>query len=137
MKRILFLLLLAGVFVFSSCNKDDDKSARFKFLTAVTWETDELLVDGEDASGEGQFLENFKGDVKFNSDGTGTFGQYEGTWGLQNKDTELVIYSQEIGFPLTTIIEELTAARLRIVTSFPNFLNPQENLEIKMSFNAK
>ena len=134
MKKVFYLLFLTSVVILVSCKKEEGPSERFNLLTTPTWESVDLLVDGEDASGEGQLLENFKGDVKFYKDGTGYFGQYTGTWGFASKETELVIYSQEIGFPLTTLIQELSTTTLRITTTFPS---ADGNLSIEMSFNAK
>jgi hypothetical protein len=137
MKRILLFLFLGGIIMLLSCSKDEKPSERFIMLTTPVWESSELLVDGEDASGEGQMLENFKGDAKFNTNGTGYFGQYEGTWTFARKETELVIYTPEIGFNLTTTINELTQTSLKISTVFPNFMNPSESYHIEMSFIAK
>jgi hypothetical protein len=136
MKKFLVLLFLGGVFAFYSCSKDDP-SQRFIYLTTPIWESNELLVNGEDASGEGQLLEDFKGEAKFNANGSGYFGQYEGTWSFAKKETELVIYTPELGFNLTTTIVELTESSLKISTVFPNFMNPSESLQIEMSFVAK
>lgn len=132
MRRFVFSLFM--VVILFSCTKEEGPSEKFVLLTTPTWESVDLLVNGEDASGEGQLLENFKGDVKFYKDGTGYFGQYTGTWGFASKETELVIYSQDIGFPLTTLIQELSTTTLRITTTFPS---AEGNLTIEMSFNAK
>lgn len=137
MKKLLKSVFLVSIIFFLSCSSEDEVSERFKLLTSPTWESVDLLVDGEDASGEGQLLEKFKGDAKFYEDGTGYFGEYQGTWGFANKETELVIYTPELGFYLTTIIDELTSASLKISTEFPVIANPGETLSINMTFRVK
>lgn len=134
MKRFIYSIFIVGVFLLSACSSEEEDSEKFKFLTTPTWQSDDLLVDGEDASGEGQALEKFKGEAKFYKDGTGYFGEYTGTWGFNNNETELVILAEEIGFPLTTVIDELTATSLKISTVFP--VEP-EPLNINMTFTAK
>ncbi len=125
------------LFAFSQCDKESGPSERFKLLTTPTWESDSLLVDGVDASGPGELLENFKGDAKFNTDGTGYFGIYEGTWRFAMNETELVIESTSLNFPLSTRIAELSITSLKITTSYPNVANPEEDIQIRMTFNAK
>ncbi|TVR74695.1 MAG: hypothetical protein EA408_02025 [Marinilabiliales bacterium] len=138
MRNLGLLIMFLSVLVIISCDKDEDEvSERFRFLTSVEWESDQLLVNSEDASGPGEMLEDFKGSVKFNEDGTGSFGQYSGTWQFAKSETELVITTEALGFPLTTIIHELTKTDLKVATAFPNPANPEEPLNIEMSFKAK
>lgn len=134
MKNTIFLLI-AGIFLTASC-KDED-SERFKFLTGPTWHSDSLLVNKIDASGPAGLLEDFKGDVKFNTDGSGTFGKYTGSWMFALNETQLVITSDSLALPLTTKIAELTQASLKITTNFPNPLNPAAPLNIRMTFKPK
>jgi hypothetical protein len=134
MKSLIYSIFIVGVLLLSACSSDEEDSEKFVFLTTPTWQSVDLLVDGEDASGEGQVLEKFKGDAKFYKDGTGYFGEYTGTWGFNNNETELVILAAEIGFPLTTVVDELTATSLKISTVFP--VEP-EPLNINMTFTAK
>lgn len=138
MNKLGLLLMFFSALVIVSCDKDEDEvSERFRFLTGVEWESEELLVNGIDASGPGELLEDFKGTVKFNEDGTGSFGQYTGTWQFANEETELIITTEALAFPLTTRIDELTATRLRVSTGFPNPMNPQQQLSIQMTFKSK
>ncbi|MEZ5010398.1 MAG: hypothetical protein R2744_01575 [Bacteroidales bacterium] len=58
----LFLLLLVAVTTVRM-QKTEEESARFKLLTGQIWTSDSLLVDGEDASYPGGFLEDFAGDA--------------------------------------------------------------------------
>lgn len=103
----LFIFLMAlGMLVFSGCDKND-KETRFDLLTGPVWASDQLLIGGDDASGPGGLLEGFKGDAKFNKDGTGTFGTHTGTWRFSQNETQLVITSEELPLPLTTIIDDL------------------------------
>lgn len=66
MKRLSFLLLIAAGILIAACEK---KSERFKLLTTPIWVSDSLYADGVDASGAGQLLAKFVGDVKFNRTG--------------------------------------------------------------------
>ena len=136
MKMRFLIMLLASVFVLA-CSKSDGQSERFRFLTTPTWESDSLLVDGEDASGQGQLLENFRGDARFRPDGTGYFGIYQGSWSFARNETEIVIVADSLAFSLTTQIVELTAQSLKITTGYPNLDNPDVPLAIRMTFNAK
>jgi hypothetical protein len=104
-------------------------------LTTPIWASDSLLVDGEDASGPGQILENFKGDAKFKEDGTGYFGRFTGTWRFSRDESEVIIITDSLVFPLTTKIEELTTESLKITTGFPDLLG--NDMDIRMTFNAK
>ena len=134
MKKIaLFAVLIIGILTFS-CSKDSE-SERFKLLTNPTWLSDSLLVNGDDASGPGGLLENFKGTIKFNTDYTGTFGSYTGTWRFAFDETQLVISSDSLLLPLTAIIEELTSSSLKVTTSYT--LPPATLLDIRMTFKVE
>jgi hypothetical protein len=144
MKQLGVLMLFLSALVIVSCDKDEDEvSEKFKLLTGIQWESEALQVNGVDASGEGQLLENFKGDVDFNEDGTGSFGQYTGTWEFTENEEMLVIKTviaieeTEIPVTLNCLIIQLTSSLLEISTEFPNFENPQEPLNIEMTFRAK
>jgi hypothetical protein len=132
MKRTLFLLLVAALVTTVSCNKDKT-SEKFDLLTAHVWTSDSLLADGVDASGPGGLLEKFKGDVTFGENGTGTFGQYSGTWMFVDNETSLVIQSPDLPFPLTTHIVELNAISLKVTFVYPT----QPPLNIRMTFKPK
>lgn len=136
MKNILLFLTIAGFFWFASCEKDKE-SDNFKNLTGRTWLSDSLLVNGVDASGIGGLLEDFKGDVKFNEDGTGTFGNYTGEWLFGLNETQLIISSDSLPLPITANIKELTSTSLKITTNFPNPLVPGSTLNIRMTFKPK
>jgi hypothetical protein len=139
MKRLFFVATVISFFVLvSACKKDDDKSSRFKLLTGVVWESDSLLINGVDASGPGQMLELFKGEARFKEDGTGTFGNFSGTWRFAQNETQLVIQSDTLPLPLSSNILLLTEEELKVSTSFPdpsNFANPP--LQIRLTFTAK
>jgi hypothetical protein len=136
MKKLVLSFIIAGSLILVSCKKEDN-SGRFSLLTTPTWVSDSLLADGVDASGPGEMLEKFKGDAKFNTDGTGVFGQYPGTWSLAYNDTEINIDSDSLLLPLTAQIEELTKVSLKINTGFPNALNPQQSIKIRLTFKSK
>ena len=136
MKKTVVSLIAVALIVLSGCNKDDE-SERFKFLTGTVWVTDLLLANGVDASGPGQMLEDFKGEARFNKDGTGEFGTYTGEWRFAYNETQIIIETTDLPLPLSTMIEELTASSLKITTSVPNPLNPQESVPLRMTFTAK
>ncbi|MFO7922386.1 MAG: hypothetical protein R6U58_01685 [Bacteroidales bacterium] len=138
MKQLGLFIVFLSALIIVSCDKDEDEvSARFDMLTTPVWVSDSLLVNGSDASGSGELLGDFNGDVKFNADGTGYFGDYTGTWRFEKEETELVIITDALDFPLTTKIAELTSSSLKITTDFPNPLNPEEEFNIRMTFKAK
>ena len=137
-------MLCLSILVIVSCDKDEDEvSERFDLLTGVEWESESLFINGIDASGPGDLLENFKGTAKFNKDGTGYFGAYTGTWRFLQDYTILEIKTviafgeAQVPIILPADIIELTASILKIETNFPNFENPGEELKIEMTFRAK
>lgn len=136
MKNLALLLIVAGCIYSSSCNKDS-QSESFKFLTGPIWSSDSLLANGIDASGPAGMLENFKGEAKFNEDGTGYFGDYTGTWRFAYNETQIIITTDSSPLPLTTKIAELTKISLKVTTSYPNLLNPAAPILIRMTFKAK
>ena len=141
MKKAFFLIIMAGVFMWTACDKDDDPSDRFRYLTNPIWLSDSLLVNDVDASVPGGLLENFKGEVDFREDGTGTFGIYEGTWQFAQNETELLIRSDSLTvLPLNTLytkIEELEANSLKVSASFPNPYDPTDPLRLRLTFVPK
>ena len=130
-RNIGFLLVMITASMFFSCEKDDDdRSERFILLTSPVWVSESLLVNGVDASGPDQLLEDFNGEVKFNEDGTGRFGDYTGTWNFTANETQLVISTSALPFPITAGIEELTSNSLKIETNF-------DTQAIRMTFKVK
>ncbi|MDO9339097.1 MAG: hypothetical protein Q7T72_01055 [Bacteroidales bacterium] len=137
MKNLALLLIISGCFFISSCKKDS-QSEPFKLLTGPVWASDSLLANGLDASlPPDGMLRNFKGEAKFNEDGTGHFGIYTGTWRFAYNETQIVITTDSLPLPLTTKIAELTKISLKITTSYPNLLNPAAPTNIRMTFKAK
>ena len=138
MKNPAFLTVFLCVLFIVSCDKDEDEvSERFRFLTGSVWASDSLLVNGFDGSFSGGPLEYFKGDAKFNENGTGTFGSYTGTWKFEQNETALVITSPDLPLAITAQIAELKAISLKITTVFPNPSDFTEQLNIRMTFKAK
>ncbi|MCX6328569.1 MAG: hypothetical protein NTZ85_03500 [Bacteroidia bacterium] len=136
MKKLSYLLIIFGcLLVLPFCKKET--SERFKLLTTPVWEADTLLADGVDASGPGQFLENFNGDAKFNDDGTGTFGIYTGTWSFAAGETHIIIFTESLGFYIDCNIIELTSSSLKITTAITNPANYTQIIDIRMTFKAK
>jgi hypothetical protein len=135
MKNLALLVALSVFCIFFACKKET-KSEQFLLLTGPIWASDSLLVEGVDASGTGQLLAKFKGDIKFRVDGTGYFGQYIGTWRFSYSEKEIVISSDSLQVPLTTSIIELTKVSLKVATSYPT-ANPLNPLDIRMTFKAK
>lgn len=132
MKRFMLFLLPAVVIMAASCGKEK-QSERFEFLTAHSWTSDSLLAGGVDASGTGQMLEKFRGDVTFKEDGTGSFGQYSGTWMFADNETSLTIASPDLPFPLMTHIVELKATSLKVTFTYPG-VTP---VNVRMTFRPK
>jgi hypothetical protein len=133
MKNVAVFLLIICCFQIFSCKKDS-QTEKFKLLTGPVWQSDSLLVNGDDASGTGGLLEHFKGTAKFNTDYTGNFGTYTGTWRFAFNETQLVISSDSLLIPLTAIIAELTSSSLKVTTSYQV---PPNTLNIRMTFKAK
>ena len=135
MKNLALLLIISGCFYISSCKKDS-QSESFKLLTGPVWTSDSLLAGGVDASFQPDgMLRNFKGEAKFNEDGTGQFGIYTGTWWFSYDETQIVIATDSLPAALTNKIVELTETSLKITTSYPNLLGVITN--IRMTFKAK
>ncbi|HSL86284.1 MAG TPA: hypothetical protein VK861_05080 [Bacteroidales bacterium] len=136
MKRIALLVTISVCLMFSSCSKEKE-SQRFKWLTTPVWTTEQLLVNGVSADGPGDLLEGFKGDSKFNKDGTGTFGSYTGTWSFSSDESQLIIQTPDLPIPVITTIAELTSSRLDVTTAFPNQTDPANPYNIRMVFRVK
>jgi len=132
MKNLLLFLLITITIIVSSCNKEK-VSDRFTLLTSHTWTSDSLLANGVDASDPGEMLALFKGDASFNEDGTGTFGQYTGTWMFTDNETNVAITSPDLPFALTTHIVELTRTSFKVTFTFPG-VTPTN---IRMTFKPK
>jgi hypothetical protein len=135
MKRLSVLLIVAAGLILASCS--EKKSERFILLTTPVWRTDTLYADGADAGNPGQLLYKFKGDAKFNEDGTGYFGQYKGEWMLSSDETYLTISSDSLQLPIIADIYMLTSTDFRITTKVPNPQNLTDPFDIKMTFKAK
>ena len=136
MKKIIFALIITASFIYA-CDKEEGNSERFNSLTGITWTSDSLLADGQDASGPGGLLENFKGEARFYEDGTGYFGNYDGTWAFNNTETQLIINSPDLLAALTVNIEELTSTSFKVTTQFPSQTNPGTYINIRMTFVPK
>jgi hypothetical protein len=137
MKRnLLFFAILALITLAASCNKSTDED-RFELITSQNWQTDSLLVDGQDASQPGQILHKFKGEARFNRDATGTFGQYSGTWRFTNNRTAIEIKTDSLPIPLLANIAELTRQSLKITTAYPSPNDPNLDMKIRMTFKSK
>jgi hypothetical protein len=136
MKRLILFSIFSGLILFYGCKKDTT-SERFKLLTGPVWTTESLLANGVDASGTGQILEKFKGDAKFNEDGTGYFGLYDGTWYFAFEETQIVIKTDSLPIPLTSLIDELTSTKFKISTSYSSAVNPAVPIAISMTFRIK
>ena len=136
MKNLTLLLIILTCFYSASCKKDSQSEA-FNLLTGPVWASDSLLANKVDASGPTGLLKNFKGEAKFNTDGTGNFGKYTGTWRFAYGETQLVITSDSLPLPLTTKVAELTKISLKVTTSYPNLANPSSPINLRMTFKAK
>ena len=128
------LLLLALVLSFG-CKKEEEETP-FELLTGPTWMSDSLLVNGENAAGPGGLLEGFQGEAKFNTDLTGTFGNYSGTWRFASNETQLIISSEALDVPLPTNIIELSETDLKLEAIFPDPENSSQTILIRLTFKA-
>lgn len=135
MRNLFFLLVITGLLVNFSCKKTE--SERFTFLTGAIWVTDSLVANGQDAGGPGQLLADFSGEARFNKNGTGSFGNYTGEWSFSSDETQLVIKTNAIAFPVTADIKELTKVSLKLTTVMPNPMDIQNPYRIRMTFKAK
>jgi hypothetical protein len=136
MKNLVLLYFITACLVIIACSKDE-KSERFKMLTTPVWAADSLLADGIDASGPGGILEKFKGDAKFEENGTGYFGEYTGQWRFNQDETEITIVTDSLPLPIICDIDELTYQSLKVTTVVPNPASPPASLDIRMTFKAK
>jgi hypothetical protein len=134
MERRGFLLIVVLGLLTLTCNKEDE---RFVLLTRPYWASDSLLVNGVGAGEPGQLLYKFKGEAKFNEDGTGTFGSYFGKWWFTALKTQIIINADSLKLPLTAIIKELTEKSLKITTAVPDTAHIGSMLNIRMTFKAK
>ena len=136
MKKLVLLTIVAAGLLLITCTKEES-SERFNYLTGTTWVADSLLANGIEAGGVGGVLEKFNGEVKFNTDGTGVFGIYSGTWKLAFDDTAIIISSDSLAAPLSTQIVELTKISLKITAGIPDAVNPSVFMKIRMTFKSK
>ncbi len=137
-KPVLFLALVIVASVYISCKKETTSSDNLNLLTNHIWTADSLLADGKDASGQGGLLEMFKGDTKFNEDGTGYVGEITGTWKFSNdEETAVTITSDSLAIPVTANIAELTSKSLKLTTVFPLPTTPVTTAAVRMTFIPK
>ena len=134
MKNMVLLLLIMAALALSNCKKDQPD--RFDLLTGPVWNTDSLLANGVDAGNPGQLLYKFKGNARFNEDGTGTFGKYSGTWRFTENETQIIIQSDSLALPLTSKIVELTETSFKITTAVPDLTGQTSLIKIRMTFIA-
>lgn len=133
--HILFFVLSLSIVV--ACAKDEPLSERFKLLTSHIWLNDSLLANGVEASAPGELLDDFKGETKFNEDGTGNVGNIVGEWQFYKNETEIVITSDSLPVSVSVYIAELTANSLKVTTSYLVSYNPKILVDIRMTFVPK
>ncbi len=132
----MFFIVVACLAILTSCKEKE--SDRFDLLTGHIWVAVSLLADGVDATGPGGVLEGFVGDVKFNTDGTGYFGSYTGTWNFDVTETKIIISSPSLPASIPTNIVELTSSSLKLQALIPNLQNPTgPAINIEMAFRPK
>ena len=135
MKKIFFLVTITCCILMFSCKKDSD---RFELLTEPVWVAVSLIANGVDATGPGGLLEGFVGDAKFNTDGTGTFGTYTGTWEFNVTEEKLILTTPSLPITITLNILELTSTSLKLEGSVPDLQNLTGPLiEIQMTVAPK
>jgi hypothetical protein len=136
MNKQFFLFCITTSLLIIACSKEE-KSERFRFLTTPVWASDSIVANKAEPAGTWAFLKRFKGDAKFNEDGTGYFGKFKGQWRLNQDETEITIITDSLPLPIITDIVLLTSRDLKIATSVTNPLNPTESADIRMTFKAK
>lgn len=136
-KWVFFVITMACFYFACEEPEKIDKKSVTELLTTPIWLSDSLLADGIEAGGIDGMLHKFAGETKFNKDGTGQVGEYTGTWYLNENETELIINADSLPAEVTTYIDELTEASLKINTVFPHQDNPSVLIGIRMTFKAK
>ncbi len=106
----------------------------YEMLTTRIWLSDSLLANGQEAGGEGQLLEKFNGEAEFRTDGTGTFGEFTGSWNLSADNKEITIQTDSMPAFVTQVVE-LSLVSLKITTPFE--IMPGEVINIRMTFKKK
>ena len=134
---ILIIPIIFCVIIISCEETTEDENRNTELLTSHIWLSDSLLAGGEEEGGPGDLLEKFAGETKFDKDGTGTIGQYEGTWQFNDDETLLIITSDSLPAAVTTIINELTEISLKVSTIFPINNDPTNLIGIRMTFVPK
>jgi len=135
MKKLSLLLVITAAFLIFSCSKEK-KSENFILLTTPVWSSDTLLANGEDASGPGELLEKFKGDARFEEDGSGYFGDYTGQWRFNPDESQITIITDSMPLPIICNLIMLTADSLKITTIVPDKVT-LDPINIRMTFSVK
>lgn len=139
MKHYKILTLLALLCCLNlGCKKDEEaKSKNLILLTETIWTSQTLEANGVDASGPGEFLEDFVGDAIFDEDGSGTLGSLTGSWRFASNETQIIITAEQLAIPVTMNIVELSETRIELTTSVPNPANPLTLVDIRMVYVPK
>lgn len=124
----------AGLMI-AACGEKE--SERFILLTTPVWTSDTLYADGVDAGDPGELLYKFRGDAKFEKNGTGYFGEYDGKWMFNPDETKVTITSDSLAVAILANIYLLTSTDLRITAVVPNKENMSDPYDIRMTFKAK
>jgi hypothetical protein len=135
MKWLSVLLMAAAGLMIAACGEKE--SERFILLTTPVWVADTLYSDGVDAGNPGELLYKFRGDAKFQKNGTGYFGAYEGKWMFNPDETKVTITSDSLPVAILANIYLLTSTDLRITAVVPNKQNLSDPYDIRMTFKAK
>lgn len=136
MRNILPVLVILSVIVIFSCDTKEEAPVLtpYEMLTTRIWLSDSLLANGQEAGGEGQLLEKFNGEAEFRTDGTGTFGEFTGSWNLSADNKEITIQTDSMPAFVTQVVE-LSLVSLKITTPFE--IMPGEVINIRMTFKKK
>jgi len=140
MQKIKASILVFILFsIFLSCEKEEEvqHSEKFLLLTNPVWVSDSLLADGEEAGGFEQPLHAFNGETKFNVDGTGTVGIYEGFWSFMENESQIRIISDSLPGAVIAFIRELTEQSFKLEAGFLTPTDPPVYLDVRMTFKKK
>jgi hypothetical protein len=138
--RIASILLLAAFgYVFSSCNKDDEKPNKIGLLTAHTWTLNKVEVNGQDVTDDMDDCDT-DNELTFKADGTFTEAtgllkceesevNGNGVWKFKSNESVINIHENG-GDALDWIIVELTSTVFKISIV-------DDNTEFAMTLSAK
>lgn len=136
MKKLIYLTFVAVALFLYSCSKDKE-SERFTLLTTPVWTTESITATGADTTGVGVLIKLIRGDAKFNTDGTGTFGMFSGKWSLNSDEDQITITTLALPSSIVADILTLTNQSLKLSADITIATHPQDLINLVLSFKVK